>query len=230
MSKFDVILFDMDGTLVEHDQVMPQAINAVLFETGYTFDLDLREISGNTDYQNFKNILATFGCPEEKQNELAVELCQRLVHKVIELLPLHELKACPGVPALLEHLKQMPLGLLTGNIEGLVAPKLIRAGISPEYFSFGGFGDTCENRTEVAQLALSRARAFLGRPLEPQQVLIVGDTPRDVACARAIGARVLTVATGVFSKEDLAACKPDYLLDDLTDIDAVMQIVNGKMG
>ena len=67
-----------------------------------------------------------------------------------------------------------------------------------------------ENRAEVANLAISRAEKCLGKKLDPQRVLIIGDTPKDVACARAVGAKVLTVTTGVFGKEELMACGPDF--------------------
>ena len=143
MPEFDVVLFDMDGTLVEHNGLVPDAIRAVLADADCHLELDLQALSGNTDYQNFKMFLKDCGCPEEKRDALAAALCDRLVEKMIEMLMVYSYDACPGVEALLPYLAEraVPLGLLTGNLEGVVGPKLAAAGISPEYFSFGGFGD-----------------------------------------------------------------------------------------
>jgi phosphoglycolate phosphatase len=230
MPEFDVVLFDMDGTLVEHNGLVPDAISAVLVDVDCHLELDLQALSGNTDYQNFKMFLKECGCPEAERDARAAELCDRLVEKMSEMLLDRSFDACPGVAALLPYLAEraVPLGLLTGNLEGLVGPKLAAAGISPEYFVFGGFGDACENRTEVANLAMRRAEKCLDKKLDPQRVLIIGDTPKDVACARAMGAKVLTVTTGVFGKEELMACEPDYMLESLADTTAVMAIVTGR--
>ena len=230
MPEFDVVLFDMDGTLVEHNGLVPDAIRAVLADVDCHLDLDVQALSGNTDYQNFKLFLNDCGRPEAELDALAAALCDRLVEKMTELLRNYSFDACPGVRALLPELREKvaAMGLLTGNLEGVVGPKLTAAGILPDYFSFGGFGDACENRTEVANLAISRAEKYLGKKLDPQRVLIIGDTPKDVACARAVGAKVLTVTTGVFGKEELMACGPDFVLDDLTDMAAVLAIVTGR--
>ncbi len=200
MPEFDAVLFDMDGTLVEHNGLVPEAISAVLADADCHLELDLQALSGNTDYQNFKRFLKECGCPEAKRDALAAALCDHLVEKMTEMLLDYSFDACPGVAALLPYLseKAIPMGLLTGNLEGVVGPKLAAAGISPDYFSFGGFGDACENRTEVANLALSRAEKYLGKELDPQRVLIIGDTPKDVACARAVGRKSVDSDNGCF--------------------------------
>lgn len=230
MLQFEVVLFDMDGTLVEHSSLMTEAMQSIFLQVGCALELDVPAISGNTDYQNFKQFLRDHGKPEAELDQLVGILRERMIDKVVDLLSLQGLEACPGALSVVEDLSQMPvaLGLLTGNFEGIVSPKLAAAGISPQYFSFGGYGDSCENRIEAARLALVRANQFLGRTLLPQKVLIIGDTPKDVACARAIGARVLTVTTGMFSRQDLAAYSPDFILEDLTDKEKVIALVRGE--
>lgn len=230
MSNFRVIFFDVDGTLVEQTHLMEDGIKAVLSDAGYGVDFDFRPFTGNTDYQIFKTLLKEKDLSAEKNVDAAIEMCNNLERKVIHLLQSYELNACPGVPELLLSLTKMPikLGLLTGNIEAVVAPKLLKAGISPDYFLFGGFGDSSENRTEVAKKAFSKAESFFGGKLDPQDVLVVGDTPRDVTCARAIGAKVLAVATGSYSQAELMQCEPNFVLENLTNMDKVKMILDSK--
>ena len=123
MPQFEIILFDMDGTLVGHSDIMPQALRAVLSDAGLPPELDLRAITGNTDYQNFKAILRKSGIPEDQLEPDIMDLCHRLERKVGELLSSCEMPACPGVLDLLPQLAEIPvtLGLLTGNLEAIVA-------------------------------------------------------------------------------------------------------------
>ena len=85
-------------------------------------------------------------------------------------------------------------------------------------FAWGAFGETHEARDDVAQHALELARDKLGADLNPADLLVIGDTERDIQCARAIGARVLAVATGMESMDELAGHQPDFLVEDLTKI------------
>src|SRR6185369_16652039 len=114
----------------------------------------------------------------------------------------------PGVRELLERLNKLDdvlVGLLTGNILRGAELKLRRWNLEP-YFRFGAFGDDHENRSVLAQIALDKARALSGRPFSGAETTVIGDTPKDITCARAIGARAVAVATGSISREALAAC------------------------
>ena len=131
----------------------------------------------------------------------------------------------PQYVPLLEKLAATPgvaVGLLTGNIRRGAAVKLGFFGIHG-HFSFGGFGDYHLDRDEVAREAWGEVRNRFGEAFEPSQVVVIGDTPLDVRCARAIGARVLAVATGMHTMEQLAACQPDLCLADLQDHQATLQ-------
>jgi phosphoglycolate phosphatase-like HAD superfamily hydrolase len=108
------------------------------------------------------------------------------------------------------------VGLLTGNIRAGARIKLGHFGIY-DYFLFGGFGDRHESRDDVAREALAETRRFVKRAVDPGRVWVIGDTPHDVTCARAIGARAVGVLTGWHSREEMEACRPDYLLQDLGD-------------
>jgi phosphoglycolate phosphatase-like HAD superfamily hydrolase len=108
-------------------------------------------------------------------------------------------------------------GLLTGNIRRGAQIKLQRYQLWDK-FPFGGFGDDHEDRDRIAAIALQRGSERLGRQLEGAEVLVIGDTPLDIRCARAIGAKVLAVATGSFSVQQLQEHRPDWVVEDLSKI------------
>jgi phosphoglycolate phosphatase-like HAD superfamily hydrolase len=118
----------------------------------------------------------------------------------------------------LETREQPPLiGLLTGNIRPGARIKLQRYQLWDK-FPFGGFGDDHEERPRIAAIAQRRGGERLGRPLSGGEILVVGDTPLDIHCARAIGAKVLAVATGPFTVPQLQAHQPDWAVADLSEI------------
>ena len=124
----------------------------------------------------------------------------------------------PGVIGLLNHIATRPdvtMGLLTGNFAEAARIKLEHYSID-HHFGFGGYGDTHPNRDDVARVALSEACRHLGRDVDPRTVCVIGDTPSDVKCARAIGARAIAVATGMFTFDELALTEPDELYHDFS--------------
>jgi phosphoglycolate phosphatase-like HAD superfamily hydrolase len=129
--------------------------------------------------------------------------------------------ACPGAPefcrALAARAEPPLLGLLTGNLRRGAQIKLQRYQLWDQ-FSFGCFADDHEDRDQIAAVARQRGSALLGRPLPGEEILVIGDTPLDIRCARAIGARVLAVATGRFSVPRLLEHHPDWAVEDLSKI------------
>ena len=117
----------------------------------------------------------------------------------------------------------MAVGLLTGNVAEGARVKLEYYGLA-HYFAFGAFGDDHLNRDDVARDALAAARTHVSPDVSPEQVWVIGDTPLDIECARAIGAHVLAVATGVHTAAELAAERPDLLLGDLSDVQRVLEL------
>lgn len=129
-------------------------------------------------------------------------------------------RVLPGVQPLLELLAQRDgvlIGLLTGNIPEGAERKLRHFGLW-HYFRFGAYGHACFDRDDVAHEASRQWCAFLPNDSNPQHVWVVGDTPHDIRCARSIGAKSLAVATGRFSHSQLAACRPDLVVETLDDV------------
>ena len=213
-----ILLFDIDGTLVRTGGAGKAAMEAGLRETfGVAEVRDVVAYSGRTDRAIARDLLAAHGIDPTPANQ------DRLRDAYLARLPesLHTFggKVCPGVAELLGHLRPRPgvvLGLLTGNIRTGARHKLAHFGLW-DYFACGGFGDEHYERDDVARLAMAEVRAHLGRDFDARDVWVIGDTPLDVRCARAVGARAVAVATGWHAAEELAGHDPDFLLADLSD-------------
>jgi phosphoglycolate phosphatase len=121
-----------------------------------------------------------------------------------------------GVFDLLQRLRDAgrPLGLLTGNVESIGWTKMERAGLK-DFFAFGAFGSMAYTRAELVPMAQAKARETLGHDFTLDQFFIVGDSPRDVACAKAAGIPVVAVATGIYSAWQLQEAGADLVLDSL---------------
>ena len=125
----------------------------------------------------------------------------------------------PGIVALLEVLTardDVVMGLLTGNTREGARIKLAHYGLD-HFFDFGGFGDNHLERDDVAREALATAQSRVGFPVDLSRVWVIGDTPTDVSCGRAISARTIAVATGNHTCDELAAAAPDHLATDFSD-------------
>jgi len=114
------------------------------------------------------------------------------------------------------------VGLLTGNLERGAALKLRSAGVAPERFALGAYGSDAAERPALPAIAQRRAEALVGRDIPGSSVVIVGDTPDDVACARSIGARTVAVATGFYDAAALAAAGATHVFSDLSETVAVL--------
>ncbi|MEY2561067.1 MAG: phosphoglycolate phosphatase, partial [Verrucomicrobiota bacterium] len=112
------------------------------------------------------------------------------------------------------------LGLLTGNLERGAKLKLEQYELW-QFFAFGAFADDHHDRNELGAFAISRAFEETGMNFSGSQVDVIGDTGHDIACGKAFGARTIAVATGSWTREQLAAHKPDFLFDDLSNVDEV---------
>ena len=211
------ILFDIDGTLVRTGGAGKAAMEAALCEE-FGVRLNSEEIpySGRTDVAIGHDLLAAHGI-EPTANHA------RLVEGYLARLPYYlgrfPGRVCPGVTELLAELRKrsdVVLGLLTGNVRRGAERKLGHYGLWGN-FAVGGFGDDHADRDDVARAALDSVVRHVGGPVDPADVWVIGDTPLDVKCARAIGARVAAVATGWHHLEDLRASEPDLALADLSD-------------
>lgn len=228
MSRFEALFFDMDGTLVENSTLMPGAFQQGFADQGLKIETMPWKASGCTDWEVMDIFLSDFPEIDPKQKEELKEKIAPDVKKiVIERVRQQGLKALPGVQDLIKKLIETGIkpGLLTGNMEDIVGPKLEAAGMDRRDFPYGGFGDHCPKRVDAARNALKSASAYFGHTIDPSRALVIGDTPNDIACARAVGASVLAVATGKFSMEELLQHDPDFLLKDLSDPNGFLEIL-----
>jgi len=212
-----VCLFDIDGTLLNSGGAGKAAMESALAaEFGLARVQQGIPYSGRTDRAIGQDLLRIHGIEPSPAN------WQRLQDAYLRNLPAcltrHNGKILPGIAALLERLavdEQVAVGLLTGNIRAGARLKLGHFDLY-HHFEFGGFGDDHLERDDVARAALAEAQTFCDG-VAPERIWVVGDTPLDIQCARAIGARVAAVATGLHSLDELGVERPDLLLADLSD-------------
>ena len=218
-----LLLFDIDGTLIHSGGAGVQALISAFRERfGITDDLRGIEIAGMTDSGIVASILKKYNIPATTENVSA--FLDSYVHFLSLELPRREGKLLPGVLELLEKLKSrrhVVLALLTGNVSRGAQLKLEHYGVW-HFFEFGAFADDHQDRNRLGSFARARARERHGLEFSASQIDVIGDTPRDIACGKAIGARTIAVATGKWSRQQLAEHQPDFLIDDLSDVDGVI--------
>ena len=218
-----LLLFDIDGTLLTTGGCGERALRfAVRDAFGVEDDLREIEIAGRTDTGIARQLLRKYE-RMESDAEITSLLANYLRHLPV-LLPETQGRLLPGVETLLRMLSQrtdVVLGLLTGNLARGAEHKLSHYGLW-EHFEFGAFADDHHERDRLGPFALARARER-GHAVALSHTFVIGDTPHDISCARAIGARAVAVATGVFRAENLAPHTPDVLLDDLSDLPTTLR-------
>ena len=215
-----LLLWDIDGTLITTGAAGQRAvIRATAKWFGNDSDLGGVEIAGRTDVGIAHQIL-------EKHRELITDekvtaFLDLYLKFLEEELPRSKGSVLPGVRQLLEKFAPQPdtaLGLLTGNLRRGAQLKLAHYQLW-HFFDFGAFADDHHDRNELGAFALERAEQETGIKFSPEQVDVIGDTGHDIACGKAFGARTIAVATGSWSREKLGAEKPDFLFNDLGDVD-----------
>jgi len=228
-----LVLFDIDGTILHGGGAGRRAINRALAEIfGSTGPADHR-FDGKTDPQIVRELMRHVGHLDEHiDDRMDALFAQYLVHLESELRdPDHGARVFPGVRELLDELhrhEDVMLGLLTGNLVDGARAKLRAVDIDPDLFRVGAYGSDHEDRPELPAIAQRRAREQLGLDVTGGDVVVIGDTPADVACGRGIGARAIAVATGHYSVEELAVHLPAAVFSDLTDTESVMAAILGE--
>ena len=218
-----LLLFDIDGTLIRSGGCGERALRLAVRDS-FGVDDDLRdiEIAGRTDTGIARQLLRKHGRAETEE-EIAAVLENYLRHLPV-LLRETQGQLLPGVQSLLTLLQprgDVVLGLLTGNLKRGAKHKLLHYGVW-DYFAFGAFADDHHERDRLGPFALSRATER-GHEIPLSRTFVIGDTPHDISCARAIGAKAFAVATGGFRAEQLAPHTPDILLENLGDISATLR-------
>ena len=224
-----LILFDIDGTLLRDGIASKIAFARALRETyNTTGPIQGFRFAGMTDPECVSSIMRLAGVEDSVIYQRREECLRRYVELLATEMREHQDgHLFPGVRELLERLNkldQVLVGLLTGNVLRGAELKLKRWNLEP-YFRFGAFGDDHEDRSVLAQIALEKARTLSGQTFTGAETTVIGDTPKDVACARAIGARAVAVATGSVGRVELEAAGPDVLLDSFENHDAALRAI-----
>jgi phosphoglycolate phosphatase-like HAD superfamily hydrolase len=222
-----LLLFDIDGTLLLSGGAGIRAMTRAfedIFAVREAFAGS--DVAGRTDRFIVSAALIRAGLPDTpEQHHLFREAYVPLLREEILKPATGRYGLMPGIATLLDrlhHRGSMHFALLTGNYEPAAYVKLGHFGIE-KFFAWGAFGEESTERDELARIVLRRAEAR-GLPARARErSVVIGDTPHDVACARAIGARVLAVATGNFSEEELRASGAEVTLPDLSDTDRAMR-------
>ncbi|HEX5386834.1 MAG TPA: HAD hydrolase-like protein [Gemmatimonadales bacterium] len=225
-----LVLFDIDGTILLTAGAGRRAITAALGEAiGDHAAFERIRFDGKTDPQIIAELLTAAGHHPPHNAGRVRTLCERYVALLErELQVTIGTRLMPGFPAILDRLEAhdgVVLGLLTGNLARGAALKLRAAGIDPARFRIGAFGSDAADRPELPAIAAQRAAPLFGRTPEGSDVVIIGDTPADIACGGNIGARAVGVATGSFTAAELAACHPHAVFEDLADTGRVLDAI-----
>lgn len=218
------LLFDIDGTLIRTHGAGKAAMEAALMEEfGVPAIKDIVPYGGRTDPAIGHDLLSVHECVVTHEN--VSKLTQHYLDRLPVALDKHGGVVCPGIKEILTALhpqENIHLGLLTGNVRAGAKTKLGYFGLW-DYFRFGGFGDGHTDRDDVARSALAAVKQHAGE-IHPSEVWVIGDTPLDISCARAIGAKVIAVATGWVSLDDLKKHKPDHAFEDLSNVNELLQL------
>jgi phosphoglycolate phosphatase-like HAD superfamily hydrolase len=227
-----IVLWDIDGTLLRGGGVARDIFDVAVAAVIGRHPGDHRiRMGGKTDPQIALEILAYAALEDAEATEhlpaVLAELERGLEAAAGELREHGHL--LPGVPEVLRGLDSDPdvrSSVLTGNTEANAAVKLAAFELTKWIdLEIGAFGSDDRDRTALVPIALERARRLRGLQVDPADVWVVGDTPRDLACARAGGVRCALVATGHSSLEELRATDADVVLEDLADVEAVVKLL-----
>lgn len=209
------LLFDIDHTLIDSAGAGLTALRRAFAQLHSLDDPEaiVLDLAGSTDRSVFEEFTKLHQA--EATDGDWQRFCEVYLAELRGTLPVLGGRVLPGVPELLDQLETQghTLSLLTGNLREGAELKLKQFGLEAYFdFALGAYGGERANRNELGPLALARASAALGQPVRPTDTVIFGDTPRDIACARACGAYVVALATGNFSQTELAAA--DWVVAD----------------
>lgn len=225
-----LVLFDIDGTILWTDGAGRRAVSRALQDVFGAPVPDGHEFDGKTDPQIVRELMLLAGVAHrdiDTRLDHALERYVELLHGELGSLDQRE-HVLPGIRELLDALEArddvLP-GLLTGNVQPGAVAKLTAVGIDASRFRVGAYGSDHASRPELPAIARRRAEALLGRQIAGRDVVVIGDTPADMGCGRAIGARAVGVATGRYSVDDLRACGGAAVFANLSDTDAVVRAI-----
>jgi phosphoglycolate phosphatase-like HAD superfamily hydrolase len=234
MASRTLFLFDIDGTLLRTGGAGMRAMRrAAVRLFGERFSWEGVVVSGHLDPLIFAEAVVNNGLSDtlgrhEAFRESYLDLLQAEL-----AADAGAVKACPGVREAIDILRGLAgsaagpvLGLLTGNYAQAVPLKLRAVSLEPAWFPVTAFGDEASSRADLVVLAMEKYRVLIGEAIEPRRVVVIGDTPRDMACARAHGCRPFAVATGSYSVQQLRESGAEVAVSDLTDPRPLLKLLD----
>ncbi|MBK6407853.1 MAG: HAD family hydrolase [Holophagales bacterium] len=228
MSSPRLVLFDIDGTLLSSGRRGLDSFSEALRLTfGTDGDVASYRFEGKLDPIIVLELMQQAGIPDDviaRRRPAALSLYLDLLEAALSAEP-PALK--PGVADLVARVSASPSvvpALLTGNVQRGARIKLTAAGLW-DSFHFGVFGDEAPRRVDLGPIALARALERTGRTFSPAETVVVGDARADVECGRAIGARVVAVATGRTTPEELRAAGADTVLTNFADVASACEAI-----
>lgn len=229
MNDRRLLLFDIDGTLITSGGAGEWALrDAMRSRFGVEEDLGGILLAGATDKKIAVAMLEKNGLEPSPENITAL-LDEYLSH-LESRMPKHQGRILPGMIELLKVLstrEEAVLALLTGNVVRGAEIKLAHYGVW-HHFEFGAFADDHHDRNELGKFARARAFERHGIDFPPDRIYVIGDTPRDIECGRAIGAKTVAIATGHYALQELATHAPDFLFQDFSATDRVIECLLGS--
>ncbi len=221
-----LILWDIDGTLIVSGRAGIFALAKAFHQIyGRETDFSKLDVSGRTDKWIAAQVLEQQGIAATPENIHAY--LEAYLECLLGELRTRSGRVLPGILELLEKLRtdpQVAQGLLTGNLQRGAQIKLEHFKVW-HYFTFGAFGDDSPIRNELGPHAVRRAGEKHSVKFNPENVFVIGDTPHDIECGKAIGAKTIAVATGNFSVTDLRRHEPTAVLPDFSDTAAFLQLI-----
>ena len=221
-----LVLFDIDKTLLVGSNFHYKALKDALSEVyGIKNPKAVKKMQGMTDLKIICETLSQENM-DLKTIKAGLNECMELMYlKFRDALQKNDLKVLEGVKPLLENLQRLeiPMGLVTGNIEAIAWLKLEKVGLK-KYFKFGGFGDKIIKRSGLVKNALDASANNLGT-INRKNIFLIGDTPRDIIGGKKFGVRTIGVATGDFSVEELILAGAEFVLEDLNNTKNVLEII-----
>jgi len=224
-----LVLFDIDGTLLSGGRAARTVFAGALTEVfGTCGDVETFAFEGKLDPMIVRELLLAAGVPEETVLSRRAEALALYLDRLEAALAAERPVLKPGVAAVLDGVARSGgavQALLTGNVERGARIKLSAVGLW-DRFAFGAFGDEAPRREDLGPVALEKARR-LGHAFTGPDCVVVGDAPQDVACALALGARIVAVATGKTPAERLAQAGADVVLPDFSDTSRALEAILG---
>ncbi|MEM5778365.1 MAG: HAD family hydrolase [Candidatus Aenigmatarchaeota archaeon] len=223
-----LVLFDIDKTLIKglkwDDSKFSEAIKKV-YGINVKVEIIGKKHSGMTDQEKIIALLKKKGL-KEKEIMPKIKYCLKFLINSFKMLDNSNFIVLDGVKGLLEALKRnkIMIGIVTGNVKYIAKGKLKKAGIE-KYFKVCGFGDDDKSRAKILRIAIKRARKI---GFKGNDIFLIGDTPNDIKAGKKAGIKVIGVATGIWSKNQLKKSGADYVFKNLKNTKEILKIINNQ--